>query len=181
MTTYSHIKETAATWTRRRWVTALTLAAVACYTVVLPLIDPCGWFRADAQAPTGHRQPSAADVAKIDLSKKEGALSPADRAMERALNNVCRGCSTPVAVGNVPRYDVAAQCRATARLDRDENSCRRDEEEARDQLKKKWTQFAKAGRSNCIQTAAIGRKPSYVQLFTCLQATVIAPTLPDAR
>jgi len=50
--------------------------------------------------------------------------------MERALNNVCRGCSTPVAVGNVPRYDVAAQCRATAGLGRDENSCRRDEEEA---------------------------------------------------
>jgi len=101
--------------------------------------------------------------------------------MDRALNNVCRGCSTPVAVGNVPRYSVAAQCRATARSGRDESSCRRDEEEARDQLQKKWIQFTKAGRSNCIQTAAIGHKPSYVELLTCLQATNITPTLPDAQ
>jgi hypothetical protein len=181
MTTYSHIKETSPTRTRRRWVTALRLAAVACCSVVLPLIDPCGWSRADAQAPTGHRQPSAADVPNIDPSKKSAPVSPADQAMDRALNNICRGCSTPVAVGNVPRYDVAAQCRATARSGQDENSCRRDEEGARDQLKNKWTQFATAARSSCIQTAAIGRQPSYVELLTCLQATVIAPTLPDAR
>jgi hypothetical protein len=37
------------------------------------------------------------------------------------------------------------------------------------------------GRSNCIQTAQIGGRPSYVELLICLKATQIAPTLPDAR
>ena len=101
--------------------------------------------------------------------------------MERALNNICRGCSTVVAVVNVPRYDIAAQCRATARPGRDGDGCPRDEEEARNQLNKKWKQFTTAARSNCIQTAAIGSKSSYVELLACLQATSIAPTLPEAR
>jgi hypothetical protein len=89
----------------------LTVVAVTAYSVVVPLVEPCGWFRADAQvlpAPTGHRQPTAADVAKIDPSQKNPTISPADRALDRALNNICRGCSTTVAVGKVPHYDVAA-------------------------------------------------------------------------
>jgi hypothetical protein len=42
------------------------------------MIDPCGWLRADAQilpAPTGHRQPTAADVPN-ELSHKNPIVSP---------------------------------------------------------------------------------------------------------
>src|SRR5215204_5436972 len=85
--------------------TVLTLVAVAAYSIVVPLMDPCGWFRADAQvpvAPPGHRQPTPGDVTKIDPSQTNPTVSPADRALDRALNNICRGCSPTVAVGNVP-------------------------------------------------------------------------------
>jgi hypothetical protein len=180
MTSMSPIKRIprgvpAATRPRPRWAVALTLAAGIGYGAVVALIDPCGWYRANAQAPTGHRQPTAADVPK-DSSQKDVTAPPANAAMERALNNVCRGCSPMVPVGSVPRYDVALTC---GRQDR--TACVRDEEAARDQLNKQWAQFTPAGRSNCIQTAQIGGRPSYVELIICLKATQIAPTLPDAR
>lgn len=160
---------------------ARTLVAVACISVAGPLIDPCGWLHADAQgpqAPTGHRQPTATDTGKIDPSKKNDAATKADKAMDRALTNICRGCSPQVAVGNVPRYDVAVTCRGAGR---DKDTCPREEQEARNLLNQQWSQFTTAGRSNCIQTAAIGGRPSYVQLLICLKATYIAPATPDAR
>jgi hypothetical protein len=159
----------------------LTVVAVTAYNVIA-LVDPCGWFRADAQvlpAPTGHRQPTAADVADIDPSQKNPTVSPADRALHRALNNVCRGCSPTVAVGKVPHYDVAVICRP-ARDGQDKDTCRKDEEAARRQLNEQWTQFTEAGRSSCIQTTAIGRRPSYVELSGCLSLER-RPTLPDGR
>jgi hypothetical protein len=164
-------------------VVAVTAYAAAAYSV-LPLVDPCGWFRADAQvlpAPTGHRQPTQADVARIDPSQTNPTISPADKALDRALNNVCRGCSSPAPVGKVPRYDVAVTCGKPARDGQDKNTCRKDEEEARKQLNSQWTQFTKEGRSNCIQTTAIGGRPSYVELSACLGIMSSAPTLRDAR
>jgi hypothetical protein len=131
-------------------VVAVTAYAVAAYIILVPLVDPCGWFRADAQvlpAPTGHRQPTPADVAKIDPSQKNPTVSPADRALDRALNNICRGCSPTVAVGKVSRYDVAVTCDEPARDGQHKDACRKDEEEACNQLNKQWTQFTKAGRS----------------------------------
>ena len=163
-------------------VVAVTAYAVAAYSVVVPLIDPCGWFRANAQglpAPVGHRQPTPADVASTDPSQKNPSVSPADRALDRALNNVCHGCSPPAAVGKIPRYDAAVTC-GVARDGPDKDTCRKDEEEARKQLNKQWAQFTKAGRSNCIQTTAIGGRPGYVELAACLSLER-RPTLPDAR
>ncbi len=162
---------------------AIAAYAVAAYSVVVPLVDPCGWFQADAQiapAPTGHRQPTAADVPN-DPSQTNPTASPVDRALDRALNNICRGCSPTVAVGKVPRYDVAVSCSEPVRNGQDKNTCRKDEEEARNQLNKQWTEFTKAARSNCIQTTAIGGRPSYVELSACLRISNAATTLPDAR
>jgi len=162
----------------------LTVVAVTACSVVAPLVDPRGWFRVDAQvlpAPTGHRQPTPADVAKIDPSQKNPPASPEDRALDRALNNVCRGCSTTVTVGNIPRYDIAVTCGESTRYGQDKDTCRKDEEEARKQLNKQWTQFTKAGRSNCVQSTAIGGRPGYVELSACLSMMNTAPILPDAR
>jgi hypothetical protein len=164
-------------------VVAVTAYAVAAYSVVVPLVDPCGWFRADAQglsAPVGHRQPTPADVGNTDPSQKNPTTSAADRALDRALNNVCRGCSPPAAVGKLPRYDLAVAC-ARTRDGPDKDTCRKDEEEARKQLNKRWPQFTTAGRSNCIQTTAIGGRPGYVELSACLRDHEPRPTLPDVR
>jgi len=155
---------------------ALALAAVC--SAGLAVLASSGWSGADAQAvqaPAGHRQPKAVDLPK-DSSQKE-TRSPEDIILERALKNVCRGCSPLIPVSNVPRYDLGRACPAADSND----SCRKDELSARDTLNQQWTQFTAKGRSDCVQTAEIGGRPSYVQLLICLKATQIAPSLSEGR
>jgi len=152
-------------------VLALMMGAGAALTVPLSF----GWPGAHAQVaqvPTGHRQPKAAGV-PTDSSQKVAPRSPEDIALERALNNICRGCSPVIQVRNVPRYGIDRTCPAS------DDSCRKDEETARDRLKEQWSQFSDKARSDCVQTNEIGGRPTYLQLIICLRATQIAPTLSE--
>jgi hypothetical protein len=133
---------------------------------------------AQAPAPLGHRQPKATDVPR-DPSKAGTPRSPEDIALERALNNICRGCNPVIPVRDVPRYDLARACPATSPEANDR--CRRDEETAKQTLKEQWTEFTEKARSDCVQSNEIGGRPSYVQLSICLKTTQLAPTLPEGR
>jgi hypothetical protein len=147
----------------------------------LAVVISSAWFDAHAQdtrAPTGHRQPKAGDI-PTDQSRKDTPRPPEDIALERALNNICRGCSPIIPVRNVPRYDVARTCPAS--LGEGSDRCRNDEETVRQKLTEQWTTFTEKARSDCTQTNEIGGRPSYVQLSICLSATKIAPTLPEGR
>jgi hypothetical protein len=152
-------------------LSGLAVALVAA-SAGLALLASGGWYGACAQglpAPTGHRQPTATDVPN-ESSQKQTPRSPEDVALDRALNNVCRGCSPVVPVDNVPRYDIARRCSGASK--EDDERCRKDEETARETLKEKWTQYTPATRSNCIQTTGIGgSQPSYVHLAVCLGVT----------
>jgi len=78
-----------------------------------------GWLGAAAQgppAPAGHRQPTAVDAAGEPTEKKT-PISPQEAAMERALNNICRGCSPIIPVASVPRYK-SMQSKSTWRRSR---------------------------------------------------------------
>jgi len=44
----------------------------------------------ERQAPTGHRQPQAKDVPTERTG--EDTVKPEDRAMDKALKGICRGC-----------------------------------------------------------------------------------------
>ena len=46
-------------------------------------------------------------------------------------------------------------------------SCINDETQARDELKKKWSQFPAAARADCAEPA--GLNTSYVEMLTCLE------------
>jgi len=145
----------------------------------LLLLTSSGWFAGYGQAPpatTGPRQPKVADVPK-DSSKKETPLSPEDVALERALKNICRGCSPIIPVRDVPRYDLAHTCPA----DRSSERCSTDEETARVRLKEQWSQFTAQAKSDCVQRNEIGGNPNYTQLIICLKGAQIAPTLPEGR
>jgi len=157
---------------------ALALAAVC--SAGLAVLASSGWSGAAAQAvhaPAGHRQPKAVDLPK-DSSQKE-TRSPEDIILERALKNVCRGCSPIIPVANVPRYDLTRTCPSPP--GQGDDACRKDEDSARDKLNQQWTQFTAKGRSDCVQTAEIGGRPSYVQLLICLKATQIAPSANEGR
>lgn len=126
-------------------------------------------------APLGHRQPRATDLSRD--SSQQTTKAPEDVALERALNNICRGCSPIIPVRDVPRYDVTRACPAGDASE----SCRKDEEKARQTLKEQWGTFTDKARSDCVQTNEIGGRPSYVQLGICLKTTQVAPTLPEGR
>jgi hypothetical protein len=76
---------------------------------------------------------------------------------------------------NVPTLNVESGCRAAAKmgdslsLDTTLRQCLADENSARDQLEKQWTQFPSALRQRCLATTETGGDPSYVEVLVCLQ------------
>jgi hypothetical protein len=47
--------------------------------------------------------------------------------------------------------------------------CIQDEKAARDQLAKKWDEFASADRTRCVRMSTAGRTASYIEVLTCLE------------
>ncbi len=72
----------------------------------------------------------------------------------------------------VPKFNVEPSCRAVALgeagVTRDVQSCLADENSAREELVKQWSQFSAADRARCTALAQMAGEPSYVQLFECL-------------
>ena len=81
----------------------------------------------------------------------------------------------------VPRFDIARTCRearayAVNEKDLAYRGCINDENEARQQLARKWRQFKPQDRSDCVAQGAVPM-PSYVELLTCLEMTAEAKEL----
>jgi hypothetical protein len=86
----------------------------------------------------------------------------------------------------LPHFNIDATCRtdeaaAAGPSLAGPGGCKRDEQDARDQLAKVWTQFNAADRANCTQTSMIGGPGSYIELLTCLQLRSEARKLPDSK
>jgi hypothetical protein len=75
----------------------------------------------------------------------------------------------------VPRFDIARGCRldnaASSGLAEQEplNKCMSDEQNARQQLQRQWSGFAKSDTASCVADTTNDSTPSYVELLTCLQ------------
>jgi hypothetical protein len=73
----------------------------------------------------------------------------------------------------IPNLDVKSTCRAAIELagstGRTVDSCVAGEMGARKELEKDWSKFPAAERNQCIQTAAKGGSPSYVEIIVCLE------------
>jgi hypothetical protein len=76
---------------------------------------------------------------------------------------------------HIPSLDIETSCRAAARmgdrlsLDTSLRQCLADENGAREQLAKQWTQFPSTLRQRCVATTEAGGDPSYVEVLVCLQ------------
>jgi hypothetical protein len=71
----------------------------------------------------------------------------------------------------VPDLDVAKSCREARDFGMNDTrqtfkSCMLDEQEAKQQLVQKWSQFKPAARRSCVPDAPA---PSYVEMLTCLE------------
>src|SRR4051794_20738599 len=73
----------------------------------------------------------------------------------------------------VPKLDVKGTCKAAVELagstGRTVDSCLAGEMSARKELEKDWAKFPAGERTQCIQTAARGGAPSYVEILVCLE------------
>jgi len=70
----------------------------------------------------------------------------------------CRAAADAAAMGSLGGGNV-----------RDLASCMRDENEARDQLGKEWSQFTPGDQQRCASETRMGGSPSYVELLVCLE------------
>jgi len=77
------------------------------------------------------------------------------------------------AVDSVPKFDVERTCLPVATMGglpgRDAPACRRNEQDAHNQLKGDWSQYSVEDRSRCVGFVGVGGPPSYVELLTCLE------------
>jgi hypothetical protein len=76
-------------------------------------------------------------------------------------------------VDGPPTLDVEPGCRGVRNLDPVDaptfESCMRDEQGARTQLRARWSEFSAASRQECTaETELSGGSPSYVELLECL-------------
>ena len=71
-----------------------------------------------------------------------------------------------------PELNVSTSCASAGQgiiLGRDTAGCMNDEKAALDTLKKSWSQFASADKSQCVGMVKTGGPPSYVELLSCLE------------
>ncbi len=81
----------------------------------------------------------------------------------------------------VPRFDVANTCREARAYSGDDKNlayrgCMKDENDARAELGRKWTNFKPGDRKDCVAQCA-APVPSYVELLTCLEMSAEAEAL----
>jgi hypothetical protein len=103
------------------------------------------------------------------------------RAMLPSLAAIAVALSASVAVAQeVPTLDVVPLCRAQAKASQDlADACLADEKKARDELVRRWAQFASADKARCTGMAkSIAGAQSYVELLTCLQIALDVKGLP---
>lgn len=76
----------------------------------------------------------------------------------------------PIAVANdVPKFDIARECRAEGGTTETEKRCADDETQARNELQAKWSQFGPGAKIRCNAETSAGNAVSYVEFLTCLE------------
>lgn len=90
-----------------------------------------------------------------------------------------------------PDLDVAATCKSAGSIsvgtqEESRDGCLRSEREARDEVKRRWSEFSPEAKTQCGKQAELGGSPGYVEMVTCLElasgskgAGSSTPTKPD--
>jgi hypothetical protein len=92
------------------------------------------------------------------------------------------GSNLMLVADTVPAFDVAPSCRAATQssviANRDENSCKQEENNARAKLEQDWAQYTPTQKNHCVRLSTLGGPASYVELATCLELSKAANQLP---
>lgn len=94
-------------------------------------------------------------------------------------------CGAAQAEDGPPKLDVEATCQSAQRVQKtlsdnvSADSCLNSERGAERDLKKRWSEFPAAAKTQCTQQFQAGGFPSYVELLTCLElASGTVPSQP---
>lgn len=94
-------------------------------------------------------------------------------------------CGAAQAEDGPPKLDVESTCQSAQRVQRmlsdnaSADACLNSERGAERDLKKRWSQFPAAAKTQCSQQFEAGGFPSYVELLTCLElASGTVPSQP---
>src|SRR5262245_20505340 len=107
--------------------------------------------------------------------------------MKVILLSLALGASVATPVSDVvPTWNVEASCKGAVAADQalkvgDQqtvDACMKDEQQARDELTKSWTQYSAPLRVRCEQEAGGPGPASYVDLIVCLQISADNTTKP---
>lgn len=87
-----------------------------------------------------------------------------------------------LAADRVPQFNIEPTCHAVAQaapgLNRDDDSCKRDERAAHDKIEQQWSGYTETQRDHCARLSTLGGFPSYVELLTCLEIDKAAKNMP---
>src|SRR5499426_685130 len=153
--------------------------SVACNPDEIVLVAYCGTkreaaiFPTEKQASCGTRgaqsTPLVAACAKVPV-ETTGSATPATGPLPSNAHRTA---------GGIPKFDIATTCQGTSDgISATPRSCTADEEQARDELARRWTEFAPARRTHCTQVSSMSGFQSYVELITCLEMAEQAEKLP---
>ena len=74
-----------------------------------------------------------------------------------------------IAVADVPKFDIARECRSEGGSKAVLEKCIEDELAAREELQPFWIQFTAADKNSCVAETSMSGTPSYVELLICLE------------
>jgi hypothetical protein len=83
----------------------------------------------------------------------------------------------------VPRLNVEPSCRMSAAgaggiPQQTVDACRKDEQDAHDQLVREWASFAPRDRATCVDLSKAGGDTTYTEVLTCLEMMRDARQIP---
>jgi hypothetical protein len=90
--------------------------------------------------------------------------------VHQAIYDTARSDDIPTLDVNPVCHGIAMQGELEAGLQQTSfQQCVQSEQDTREQLKKEWSTFTTADKSECVNLAKTGGEPSYTELITCME------------
>jgi hypothetical protein len=102
--------------------------------------------------------------------------------MPGLLPIILAGSYMVLVADKIPELNIDPSCRAATSaavaVNRNEDNCKHDEQDARGKLEQEWSGFTPTQQAQCVRLSSLGGSPSYVELLTCLELSKQAAALP---
>ena len=148
--------------------------SVTCNADEIVLTAYCGAGRAAATFPTereatcrGRARQSSSLVAACARISEDKAAETTGTAPREQPREQPRGSRR---ADGVPHFNIEKSCRGASGVPgASPSTCTTDENNARDEVTRRWAQFKPNDKTHCTQVSSMSGFESYVELLTCLE------------